>query len=488
MYIVMVAAECAPVAKAGGLGDVVLGLSNELAARGNAVEVVLPKYDSLRHEHLRDLRKVHRGLWVPFHDKWIHCDVYSGFVDGLNCFLVESHSPHKFFDRGRLYGEPDDTERFAFFSRAVMELLFKLNKHPDIIHCHDWQTGLIPVLLDEIYRGYGMTHPRVCYTLHNVGHQGVTGAQILSQVGLDPGQLATPERLLDHTFPDAINLMKGGIVYAHFVTTVSPRYAGEIKHSSVGQGLQQTLKVHGAKFGGVLNGLDYGVWNPETDPHIAYRYSAAKLADKSRNKEALRTRLRLRHAPKPIVAVVSRLDRQKGSELIQHAIHYSLARGCQFVLLGSALEPPLQNRFWGLKQQMNDNPDCHLDISYDEDLAHKIFAGADMLVVPSVYEPCGLTQMIAMRYGDVPIVRSTGGLADTVSDANYAEDDFFERNGYVFDDYTTSGLESAMRRAIGLWYKHPQYFRQLRLNAMRRDYSWSHPGRQYLDIYNYIRQ
>ena len=487
MHIVMVTPECAPVAKAGGLGDVVQGLSNELAIRGNSVEVVLPMYDCMRYDRIWELQKTYSDLWVPYFDQWIRCDVYFGFADGLKCFFIKPHSQHNFFDRGKLYGDRDDAVRFAFFSRAALEFLLKSGKRPDIIHCHDWQTGLVPVLLYEIYAGLGLGHSRACYTLHNLGHQGVTGEQVLRQVGLDPLRHMTPERLLDHTYRDAVNLMKGGIVYSNFVTTVSPSYAGEIRHSMAGEGLQGVLNQHGAKVGGVLNGIDYNVWNPEIDRHIPVNYTPENLQDKFRNKTALRHRLLLRDEFKPIIAVVSRLDRQKGVDLMRHALFYALANRCQFVLLGSASEPAINEEFWRIKHHLNDNQDCHLEIGYDEDLSHLIYAGADMIVIPSVYEPCGLTQMIAMKYGTVPVVRRTGGLADTVFDANHSDRPFEERNGYLFDDLNPEGLESAMRRAIGLWYKYPDYFRELRLNGMRQDYSWNHPGQDYLNIYNHIK-
>jgi starch synthase len=487
MFIVMIASEKAPAAKVGGLGDVIHGLSRELAIRGHAVEIILPKYDCMRYDCIYGLTKSHGDLWVPYYNEWIHCDVYFGFVEGAKCFFIDAHSRHGFFNRGVFYGQSDDVERFAFFCRAALEFMFKANKHPDIIHCHDWQTGLVPVLLYEMYQPLGMSHPRVCYTLHNVGHQGIHGEHILRQVGLSPARLMTPDRLLDDHRGFAVNLMKGGIVYSNFVTTVSPRYAYEIRHTWLGMGLQRILGLHHRKFGGVLNGLDYSVWNPEIDHRISRRYSVNSLQDKYANKEALRERLWLRHGFKPIVSFVGRLDHQKGVELIFQAIPYCLVNGCQFVLLGSSPHGQVNDAFWRLKQRLNDHPDCHLEISYDEDLAHLVYAGSDLLLVPSEYEPCGLAQMIGLKYGTVPIVRNTGGLADTVFDADYAPRPYHERNGYVFNDYNHQGLESALRRAIGLWYHYPHYFRELIMNGMRYDYSWNHPGQHYLNIYNYIK-
>ena len=487
MFITMITPECAPAAKVGGLGDVVQGLSRELGIRGNSVEIILPKYDCMRYDKIWGLQKTFSDLLVPFQDDNIHCDVYFGFVDGLKCFFIEPHSSHNFFHRGIYYGDKDDPDRFAFFSKAALEFLLKSNKRPDIIHCHDWQTGLVPVLLCEIYRHIGMTRPRVCYTLHNLKHQGVTGAHTLSNVGLDPGRLVNPDRLQDNFNRHAVNVMKGGIVYSNFITTVSPRYADEIKFSDQGFGLQHTLNVHHNKFGGVLNGVDYNVWNPEIDPYIAFKYNVDTLEDKYKNKEALRHRLLLRQDYKPIITVVSRLDHQKGVGLILHSIHYSLENGCQFVLLGSSPDSAINNDFMALKHHLNDNPDCHIEISYNEELAHLIYAGADMLVIPSAFEPCGLTQMIAMKYGTVPIVRNTGGLSNTVFDADYAHKPYHERNGYVFNEFDSKGLDSALHRAIGLWYDYPHYFRELMTNGMNYDYSWNHPGSDYLNIYNYIK-
>jgi starch synthase len=487
MFVVMITPECAPAAKVGGLADVVLGLSKELGIRGNAVEIVLPKYDCMRFDLITGLTKSFSDLWVPYNQQWVHCDVYFGWMDGLKCFFIEPHLEQNFFNRGVFYGHHDDGERFSFFCRAAMEFLLKSNKHPDIIHCHDWQTGLVPVLLYETYHHLGLGRSRVCFTLHNVGHQGIHSESLLRQVGLNPAALMTPDRLLDDRRPGAINLMKGGIVYSNFVTTVSPRYAEEIRQTVLGMGMQRLLATHHQKIGGVLNGLDYSVWNPEVDSNIPKRYGISSLDQKYVNKEALRHRLWLRSGMKPIVAFVGRLDPQKGVDLILHAVPYCLERGCQFVLLGSSLQSDINTAFWNLKSRFNDYPDCHLEIGYNEELAHLIYAGSDILLVPSAYEPCGLTQIIALKYGTVPVVRNTGGLADTVFDANYAPKPYHERNGYVFNDFNWQGLESALDRAIGMWHQYPEYFRQLMINGMRCDYSWNKPGLHYLNIYHHIK-
>jgi starch synthase len=488
MYIVMVASECAPVAKVGGLGDVVYGLSRELEIRGNSVEIILPKYDCIRYDHIWGLQVAHENLWVPWFNYKIRCTVWFGFVHGRKCFFIEPHSDDRFFARGSYYGFPDEHMRFAFFSKAALEFLLQTNKRPDVIHTHDWQTALAPVLLYEIYQHSGMQNIRACHTIHNFKHQGIAGENVLWFSGLGrPDYYYDKARMGDDFNPSAINFTKGAVLYANFTTTVSPHHGWEVCHTDWGYGLGHTLHVHGAKFGGVLNGLDYSMWNPQTDPYIARHFGADDMDSKYINKDALRQRLWLRQDYKPLIAYVGRLDAQKGVPLIRHALYYALSRGAQFILLGSSPELGINAEFWQMKHELNDSPDCHLEIGYDEELAHQIYAGADMLVVPSMFEPCGLTQMIALRYGTVPIVRSVGGLADTVFDRDYSERPMAERNGYVFYQADNQGVESAMDRAIGLWFDYPEQFRELMANGMRYDYSWNIPGQNYLNIYEHIR-
>lgn len=488
MYIIHIASEFAAVAKVGGLGDVAQGLTHELSIRGHEVEVILPRYDVMKFDRVWGYTKSYSDLWVPFHHMWVHCDVYFGFVDGVKCYFIEPHFHKNFFNRGAVYGHDDDAERFAFFSKAALEFMLKAGKHPDIIHVHDWQTALVPVMLFETYKNFGMTHPRVCFTIHNIHHQGVTGEHVLRQVGLNPAHFLTPDRLQDPRWPTAINLMKGAIVYSNFVTTVSRRYMHEIMHTELGHGLQRTLNQHAAKCGGILNGVDYTYWNPETDKHLPHPYSPATLDDKYKNKKALRERFLLRDEYKPILSVVARLDPQKGVGLIRHAIYFALANGCQFVLLGSAPDKKIAADFGNMKRELNENPDVHLELAYNEGLSHLIYAGADMLLVPSAFEPCGLTQLIAMKYGTVPVVRNTGGLADTVADANHSHKPQSERTGYTFNDFNNEGLESALKRAIGMWFHYPKQWRELMENGMRADFSWNLPAQDYLNVYELIRE
>ncbi len=488
LFIVHITPEMAPIAKVGGLADVVFGLSRELAIRGNHVEIILPKYDNLRYDHIFELHRVFDDLWVPWYEGAVHCTVYFGFVHDRKCFFIEPHSPDNFFNRGSIYGFNDDVLRYAFFSRAAIEFLWQAGKHPDIIHCHDWQTALVPVYLYEFYQRLGMTHPRACLTIHNFKHQGVTGPELLRATGLhQPERFMHPDRLGDNHHPNALNLLKGGIVYANFITTVSPRHAFEAKDDGQGFGLESTLHTHHVKYGGVVNGIDYDVWNPEVDQQIPVRYGIDTLDGKYDNKRALRQRLMLADNEKPIVAFIGRLDPQKGLELVRHAIFYTLQHGGQFVLLGSSPDHAINNDFWGLKHMLNDSPDCHLEIGFDDDLAHLIYAGADIMLVPSRFEPCGLTQLIALRYGTIPVVRTVGGLADTVFDKDHSDRPLHERNGYRFNNYDAPGLESALGRALACYFDYPEHFRELIKNAMRFDFSWNHPGEDYLNIYDFIR-
>jgi len=491
MHIMMLASECAPIAKVGGLADVVAGLANELARRpGVEVEIVLPKYAGLDYAGLVDCRLIWEHLPVPFFDRTIDSRAFEARVRGLDpalrLLLVEPRSEHRFFDREDLYGYRDDGPRFAWFARAALELIRATGRHPDILHCHDWQTGLVPVLLYEEFEANGLRGSRACFTLHNVHHQGVVGVDVLRQVRLDPGRLMTPDRLLHHAGGGGVNQLQGGIVFSNTVTTVSRTYAEEIRRTELGCGLQRLLERYAHKLEGVLNGVDDAVWNPMTDSYIEKQYDIETIAHKADNKKALRKRLSLADVSKPIVAVISRLDRQKGCQLMKHALYTSLRRGAQFVLLGRAPDPAIDEEFQAIKREFSGNPDCHFELTFDDELAHWIYAAADLILVPSHYEPCGLTQMIGMKYGTVPVVRRTGGLAETVFDANFSDRGFDEVNGYTFADEDGQAVDSALVRAIGLWYQHPEYFRKLQQNGMRYDSTWRARADRYLELYRSI--
>ncbi len=334
-----------------------------------------------------------------------------------------------------------------------------------------------------------MGNQRVCYTIHNFKHQGIGGNDILWASGLNnEAYYYSYERLRDNFNPFALNLMKGGIVYSNHINTVSPHHAWEARYTDISYGLGHTLDLHNYKFSGILNGIDNQVWNPEIDSLLPYKYNEKDLKGKDKNKTALRNRLLLRDSQKPIVAFIGRLDDQKGVELVHHALYYSIHHNAQFVLLGSATEKGIDNWFKHEKAFLNDNPDCHLELGFNEELAHLIYAGADIIVVPSNFEPCGLTQMIGLKYGTVPVVRGVGGLINTVFDKDY--DQYHskeERNGFVFYETDNLALESALERAIALWHFYPEEFKKLQLQGMKYDYSWKNPAQEYLNIYNYIR-
>ncbi len=488
MYIIQVASECAPVAKVGGLADVVFGLSWELAIRGNEVEIILPKYDCMRHDQIWGLTPCYEDLWVPWHGGAVHCTVWFGLVHDRKCYFIEPHSDDKFFNRNTFYGCHDDVMRYAFFCKAALEFMLKSGKRPEVIHCHDWQTGLLPVMLAEVYQHNGLWSQRVCYTIHNFKHQGIFGSDILAATGLGrPEHYYRAEQLRDDNNHSVLNCMKGGIVYSNFITTVSPNHAWEARFSEQSHGLGHTLHVHQGKFGGVLNGVDYNTWNPELDRFIPSHYCADTIENKYHNKDALRDRLWLYKSEKPIVSYVGRLDDQKGLNLIYHAAHHALGRGAQFVLLGSCSNHAIFSQFARLRDELGQSVDCHIELGFNEELSHLIYAGSDMMIVPSAFEPCGLTQIIALRYGTVPVVRSVGGLTDTVFDKDHSHEDLSRRNGFTFDSYDNFGIESALNRAIGLFYDYPQDFRQLMINGMKSDYSWNDPGMHYSNIYEYIR-
>jgi starch synthase len=488
MYVVMVAPECAPAAKAGGLGDAVSGLSRELELRGHAVEIILPKYAGLQYSDIWGLQPTYHDLWVPWYGEAVRCTVWFGYANGRKCFFIEPHSAGNYFGRDRLYGYGDDAERFAFFSKAALEFMLRANKRPDIIHCHDWQTGLVPVLLYEQYSEV-MPDQRVCYTIHNFRHQGTSDERVLWATQLGRREhFMDADRLGDDFRYRGLNPMKGGVVYSNFVTTVSPSHADEALYGDASSGIGRTLKEHQDKFRGVLNGIDYDVWNPATDPLLPACYSVDTIERKYQSAAALRDRFWLRKTRRPVVAYVGRLDEQKGMHLVHHALFYTLARGGQFVLMGDAYhQDSINDHFWHLKGYLNDNEDCHLEIGYREELAHLIYAGADLLVVPSMFEPCGLAPLIAMQYGTVPVVRATGGMIDTVFDHDHSGRPLAERNGYVFHHTDNQAIESALSRALRLWSIRPGEFRKLVANCMRADYSWARPGQEYLDIYERIR-
>ncbi len=486
MYICMISSEMAPAAKVGGLGDVVSALSREMMKKGHTVEVIMPMYSCMRYDQIEDLHCVYEELWVPHFGQWRTEKVFEGKVAGVPTYFITGNN---YTQRDAVYGYDDDLFRFTYFSRAALEFMFKTGRRPAILHCHDWAVGLVPVMYYETYGPLGWNESRVVFTIHNNECQGLCwyGDKLLGMVGMNCGSLFTAEKLQDPGKPNCINMMKGAIVYSNFVTTVSPTFAGEMKTNEGGRGLGNLLNQYNSKFGGIINGIDFDTWNPATDRKIAKNYSVNEFDGKYANKKALREWLHLEDAWRPIISVVTRLTHQKGLHLIKHAIRAALTMNAQFVLLGEAPEAAVNGEFWKLKHELEGNPHVHLWIGYHDDLSHLIYAGSDMFLIPSMFEPCGLTQMISLRYGTVPVVRHTGGLADTVFDVDHSGRGLEKSNGYSFHGTNTGDLDGALGRAIHCWFDQPDRFHQLALNGMRCDYSWNTPARDYENIYNFIK-
>ncbi|CAN6336988.1 unnamed protein product [Urochloa humidicola] len=483
LHIVHIAAEMAPVAKVGGLADVISGLGKALKKKRHLVEIILPKYDCMQHNQINNLKVLDVVVQSYFEGNTFANKIWTGTVEGLPVYFIEPQHPGKFFWRAQYYGEHDDFKRFSYFSRVALEFLYKSGKKVDIIHCHDWQTAFVAPLYWDVYANMGVNSARICFTCHNFEYQGTAPAQDLAYCGLDVEHLDRPDRMRDNSH-GRINVVKGAIVYSNIVTTVSPTYAQEVR-SEGGRGLQDTLKMHSKKFVGILNGIDTDTWNPSTDKFLKVQYSANDLYGKSTNKAALRKQLKLssEHTSQPLVGCITRLVPQKGVHLIRHAIYKTAELGGQFVLLGSSPVPNIQREFEGIAEQFQNNNNIRLILKYDDALSHMIFAASDMFIVPSMFEPCGLTQMIAMRYGSVPIVRKTGGLNDSVFDFDDETIPMELRNGFTFLKADEQGFDSAMERAFNYYHRKPEAWKQLVQKDMKIDFSWDTSASQYEDIY-----
>jgi len=461
MEIVHIAAELAPIAKVGGLGDVLHGLCRALLQQKHQVKIILPKYDTLDLDQVEHLEILTQDFPTRFDGVVYSNKLWKGVVDGIPVLFIESRHPKRLFDRENIYGYDDDLTRFCYFCLAALAVL---QKNPcDVIHIHDWHTALIAGLVKEVYP---QIEAKVVFTIHNLAYQGLCRGEDLDKVGWKSPQLKES---------GVYNLLKGGIVFADHVTTVSPNYAQEILNSELGGNLQTTLKQHSRKFSGVLNGIDYRYWDPEKDPLLPYHYSSANVQNKKEIKKELRKRLSLTEEDCPLVGTVTRLVPQKGPELIKASLLRTLEWGGQFILLGSALDERTYHHFSNLKRKLAGSPHVHLELTYNEELSHLFYAGADLFLVPSLFEPCGLTQMIAMRYGTLPLVRKTGGLADTV---------FEEKNGFLFGPPTAEAIHTSLDKALETWYHKPKLWRQFIQNCMRSDFSWNHPAEEYLKIYH----
>jgi starch synthase len=409
-------------------------------------------------------------------------DVHRGKLPGSDVpvYLIGND---RFFNRSGIYVDsvtrkdyPDQAARWVFFQRAALELLRIVAPDLDVIHCHDHQTGLIPAYLARLYRpNHAFLNAATVFTIHNLGYQGLFPMDAATHTGLNLAEFYPGSGF---EFYGLLNFMKAGISFADIVTTVSETYAREIRESAdFGYGLEGVLSRRGSDLIGILNGIDYEIWNPETDPLIPGHYTSESLKTKKTNRQALLARFGfVDHQDWPVLGMISRIEGQKGFDLITAILDELLADDVYFILLGSG-NPEIEARLRAIIQRHSDR--AVLNTDYDNDLAHLIEAGADIFLMPSRYEPCGLNQMYSMRYGTAPVVRRTGGLADTVEEL---EPSSGAGTGFLFDAYEPAPFRSAIDRAIACW-RRPELWRQLMINGMAKDFSWVRSAKKYLEAY-----
>ncbi len=474
MRVLMLASEMAPLAKTGGLGDVIAALPSALHGLGIEVTVLLPGY----RQALRAGRAEPTGirLAAPISGHAVEAELYRvAGPEGADVYLLRADP---YFDRDALYGSAsgdyaDNAERFAFFGRAALAAVDRLGDF-DVLHCHDWQTALAPVFLHADAARYPhLQRLRTALTIHNLGYQGIFWALDWHLLQLDWKYFSSAAL----EFHGQINYLKGGLVFADAITTVSPRYAQEICTPELGWGLDGVLQSRRHALVGILNGVDYRVWSPEADPRLAASYSRGNPSGKHLCKLALQRQLGLAEEPAlPLLGVVSRLAAQKGVDLILEAAPALLAEPVQLAVLGSG-EAAYES---GLADLARRHPrQCAAHIGFDDGLAHRIEAGADIFLMPSRYEPCGLNQIYSLRYGTAPVVRATGGLDDTVGEFDEATG---SGTGFKFGPYTGGALLSAVRRALEI-YRRPASWARLVDNGMAADFSWERSARRYAELY-----
>lgn len=471
MKILFSATEAYPFIRTGGLGDVIGALSKELGKLGEDVRVIIPKYKGIK-EDLKNKINYIKHIFVDVGWRHQYCGIEELKVNNVQFYFIDNEY---YFNRDNLYGYYDDAERFAFYDRAVLEILKAINWYPDIIHCNDWQCGMIPVLYKLEYRNKD-EYPDIkfIYSIHNLLFQGNFGKEVLGELfGYDLQQFNNGGL----SFNDGISYMKGGINYSEKVLTVSCTYAEEIKTPEYGECMDELLSNKGGDLKGILNGIDYEEYNPLTDELIEKRYDIDSIENKMENKLALQRELGLEENKNiPIISIVSRLTSQKGIDLIKEIIDCVLTKEVQFVVLGTG-EWEYEEFFKGLEKRYPNKVATR--ITFDNKLSHKIYAGSDMFLMPSKFEPCGLGQLIALRYGNVPIVRETGGLKDTIEAYNKFE---FTGNGFSFYNYSSIELKNCIFEALEI-YKRKDEWSNLIKTAMSCDNSWKKSSLEYKRIY-----
>lgn len=478
MKVAFVASECTPFAKTGGLADVVGALPKALAQLGCDVKVFIPKYDSI-DENKHRLHYEYRIGEMPVRvagAPWpVHVVVTTLPGSKVPLYLIDC--PH-FFHRGRIYtNDFDEDGRFVLFTKAVIETLQRLQWAPDVLHCNDWQTGLLPLLLKDNYgwdRLFDAT--ATLFTIHNIGYQGLFGRSALEIAEIDP------RHTIALAMNDGVSFMKAGIVFADLISTVSETYAHEILTPQFGAGLENILAERRSDLHGILNGIDMDEWNPERDAHLPYHYSKERLEGKYLNKKYLKTNIGLNLDSRlPLIGMVSRLVAQKGFDLVAEAIDSLMELDAQWVILGSG-EARYERLFLSLHHMLPHKLWTY--IGFNTELAHLIEAAADMFLMPSHYEPCGLNQMYSLRYGTVPIVRRTGGLADTVLDWHeYQSKSSDEGNGFSFNDATGEALFTTTARAVDIYLHDMPTWHRIMMNGMNANFSWEASARKYMALY-----
>lgn len=472
MKVLYAASEAVPFCKTGGLADVAGSLPPALAAQGVETAVILPLYRRVK-ERFADQLTFLCYDYVDLAWRHAYCGLFSLKKDGVTWYFLDNE---QYFGRPELYGCADDGERFGFFSRAVVKMLDHLDFWPDVIHCNDWQTALIPIYLkDDGVREERYRSVRTVLTIHNIEYQGRYDPYCLGGLfGLDRGWVDDGTLLLDGD----LNLLKGAILTADAVNAVSPTYAQELKNPYFAHRMEGILTQCGYKLSGVLNGIDMKLYDPAADPRIAANYTAEDVSGKAADKAALQKALGLRPEPEtPIIAMVSRLVTHKGLDLIREVMGDIMELPVQFVLLGSG-DAAYEDFFRHAAERWPER--MAIRLGYDEALSMAIYAGADLFLMPSRSEPCGLSQMIAMRYGTVPIVRETGGLKDTVQPYEAWRD---AGTGFTFANYSSADMLHVLREAAYLYKDYPDAFARLRRRAMERDFSWNRSAGDYLKIY-----
>lgn len=472
MKILFAAAECAPFFKTGGLGDVMGSLPKSLAKNGNDVRVVVPFWRWMPNAYQQKMEN-----WGEFYIKvgWRtkYVGVHAIKADGVTYLFLDNRY---YFDRQNLYGYYDDGERWAWFQQAVIELMQQINFIPDILHCNDFHTAMIPFLLKEKYGWiWAYSGIKTVLTIHNLKFQGQFGRQVLPELfGMQP------DRYDDGTIRmgTAVNYLKAGIFYADKVTTVSPSYAAEIQTPDFGCGLDEILRMCNNKLSGILNGIDYDSNNPATDPNLVQHFDRRHLKGKVRDKAALQQMFGLPvRKDVPLIGMVSRLTSQKGFQLVVSEMMNMLNFDLQFAILGTG-DANYEHDFWYFSHNFHNK--CAAMIKFDPGIAQQIYGGADMFLMPSGFEPCGLSQMIAERYGTLPIVHQIGGLRDTVEPYNQFTN---EGDGFGFEDFSGYNMVQCVKKALAT-YKDKKTWRTLMDHAMSKDFSWRLQSQKYIDLYH----